>query len=1286
MAATLRGGYRLAKRSVSVGFALPTILIASVVMLIVLLVSVTSTTGVRTALKNQYYEQLAQVAGEAGIAYAQACLAANNGVPQWTDAKPLTPSTDCSGNPLSTPTANVLVVAGGGGGGSDMGGGGGGGGVLTDPAYTLAATTYNITVGGGGAGAPAGIGQVRGTNGGNSVFGTMTAIGGGGGGSEYSNNTSVPGVGGSGGGTAGCNQTTAAAGTAGQGYAGGSGGPCYYPGGGGGAGGPGVFRPGTGGPGVLNTILGTPYYWGGGGGGSGYSGIGGDGGIGGGGGGAVGSTAGGAGYNSGSPGGGGTTVAQTNTPGGNAGANTGGGGGGGSHYNSNNKGGNGGSGVVIISYPTGSVNVSTTGTVQTTTVGTNTVQIFKSTGTFVVNSISGFTCPTDPKCSITSNGTVRSGFSIGSSVLGTNGTAKAFVVAGGGSGGGSTGGGGGGGGVVYNAATQLTAGSYPVIVGAGGAIPGNQQPGRDGSNSSFNNITAVGGGGGGYSAGGTSGAGGRAGGSGGGGQNYYSSFASGSGVSGQGNAGGPLGTTAASGGGGAGGVGSAGVGAQIGGNGGIGIPNPMTGIYYGGGGGGGNGGIGGNGGGSNGVQLAATSATPNTGGGGGGGYNYTGGNGGAGGSGIVIVSYPTGSMVATGGTVTTSGSDTYHVFYASDTFVVTSVDNRAKTIPNTGYVEILRQSNGAVWRRYEQKAVPTAVVPDQCSGDTKSIYGWNNAVINTATTFTPEPLAKYISISGNAINPGELYFRKDFSVTKPGTYVLNNAGDDMSAVWIDGRIVGTLKTGTQTNNVTLTAGCHTIYMKVVNEGVLPSYGSGALSLKKSDASVPLVVSDATWRVSVGNTEHFSEANYYASPSGWSRAVDVRASIATDANWTSQTGDTYARFISSPTNLVAGSSPAAQWTNFRDSRTVTVAANTQVKVGVQCDDNCIVYLDGQVIIASAAWSADYTTTITLTPGAHQFGVSLYNASAGQAGFSFVARDPVSGTLYGKSDASWLAANYWNTTDQNPSSYDHTFTTNPKSITTVPVQLLVVGGGGSGGTSAASQGGGGGGGGGGLINTSYTVEQGMSYSVTVGAGGAAVAATTTRGNNGANSTFGELTAFGGGGGGSINAISDGLVGGSGGGGGYKAYALQVGAIGILGQGNKGGDVLTNNNGGGGGGAGGVGGNTNNTGGAAGGNGGLGGAGFSSSISGSPVTYAVGGQGGTPPSGFANGTANRGNGGSGVYAAGGSGAGGSGIVIISYPSTFMTATGGAITSSGGNTIHTFTSNGTFTITSIP
>jgi len=261
-------------------------------------------------------------------------------------------------------TAATLVVAGGGGGGSDMAGGGGGGGVIYNASFTLTSQPYPITVGLGGNGAPAGQGQVRGTNGQNSVFGTLTAIGGGGGASNHDQSINPAGNGGSGGGASGGAQPpnggsggaggygggAAGTGASGQGHDGSFGIWAWYPGGGGGAGAAGNTNPANGGIGVENSILGTSYYWGGGGGGAGYSGPGGSGGNGGGGGGAVGVTTGGAGYNNGSPGTDGCSNCWANVPGGNAGTNTGGGGGGGSHYNATNNGGNGGSGIVIVRY------------------------------------------------------------------------------------------------------------------------------------------------------------------------------------------------------------------------------------------------------------------------------------------------------------------------------------------------------------------------------------------------------------------------------------------------------------------------------------------------------------------------------------------------------------------------------------------------------------------------------------------------------------------------------------------------------------------------------------------------------------------------------------------------------------------------------------------------------------------------------------------------------------------------------------------------------------------------
>ena len=296
------------------------------------------------------------------------------------------------------PYVEVLVVAGGGGGGMDMGGGGGGGGVIYNSAYQItSATPITVTVGNGGVGAPAGgtNGQpsshqftISATNGSNSVFGSLTAVGGGYGASSYygyTPNYGYPGNGGSGGGPSGYSDggyRSGGTGTAGQGFDGGQGGPQYYSGGGGGAGGKGV-------DGILYNILGTGYYWGGGGGGASYSTTpGGNGGIGGGGGGAVGTTTGGAGYNNGQAGGGGAPNSQANTPGGDAGANTGGGGGGGSHYNLTNKGGNGGSGIVIVRYP--GLPAATGGTI--TYLNGYTIHTFTTSGTFTPyawNDVSG---------------------------------------------------------------------------------------------------------------------------------------------------------------------------------------------------------------------------------------------------------------------------------------------------------------------------------------------------------------------------------------------------------------------------------------------------------------------------------------------------------------------------------------------------------------------------------------------------------------------------------------------------------------------------------------------------------------------------------------------------------------------------------------------------------------------------------------------------------------------------------------------------------------------------------
>jgi hypothetical protein len=267
-------------------------------------------------------------------------------------------------------TSQYVVVAGGAGGGYGGGGGGGAGGYLESSSYLLVpGLTYSVTVGSGGVGGTADPGTGSATNGNNSSFGSISAIGGGFGGRTIGNG----GSGGSGGGSGGWGNgaTTAGNGTAGQGNAGGNNGfpntngSPWAGGGGGGAGSAGTAPPvtgtgGSGGNGLSSSITGTSVTRAGGGGGapSAAGGSVGAAGSGGGGSGATGSIAPGAGS-----------------------ANTGGGGGAGAGV-TNLNGAAGGSGVVIIRVPTSNYSGVYTGTPNISQVGDDTVLVFNSSGSY----------------------------------------------------------------------------------------------------------------------------------------------------------------------------------------------------------------------------------------------------------------------------------------------------------------------------------------------------------------------------------------------------------------------------------------------------------------------------------------------------------------------------------------------------------------------------------------------------------------------------------------------------------------------------------------------------------------------------------------------------------------------------------------------------------------------------------------------------------------------------------------------------------------------------------------
>jgi hypothetical protein len=276
----------------------------------------------------------------------------------------------------------------------------------------------------------------------------------------------------------------------------------------------------------------------------------------------------------------------------------------------------------------------------------------------------------------------------------------------------------------------------------------------------------------------------------------------------------------------------------------------------------------------------------------------------------------------------------------------------------------------------------------------------------------------------------------------------------------------------------------------------------------------------------------------------------------------------------------------------------------------------------------------------------------------------------------------------------------------------VDFLVVAGGASGGSAGNC---GGGGGAGGYRTSTQSISSGIVYTITVGDGGAGVSfgsGSGTQGNNGSNSSISgsgltTITSTGGGGGGRDAPVNNGNTGGSGGGSGGGNFSGLGGAGNTPStspsQGNSGGQCPRSGSdagAGGGGGASAVGGD------ASGSTTGAGGNGTASSITGSSVTYAGGGGGSRNPvytSGGAGGTggggaggtsspwngtagtANLGGGGGGASnTSGTSGAGGKGVVILSVPTASYSATSTGsptVTTSGSNTILTFTGSGTYT-----
>lgn len=274
----------------------------------------------------------------------------------------------------------------------------------------------------------------------------------------------------------------------------------------------------------------------------------------------------------------------------------------------------------------------------------------------------------------------------------------------------------------------------------------------------------------------------------------------------------------------------------------------------------------------------------------------------------------------------------------------------------------------------------------------------------------------------------------------------------------------------------------------------------------------------------------------------------------------------------------------------------------------------------------------------------------------------------------------------------------------------IRVLVIGGGGGGGDA------GGGGGGGARHDTAFVATPGTTYNIVIGAGGAA-GGVGARGGSGVASSFDTISAAGGGGGGAFSAtLQNGIDGGCGGGagtdsgGGFPSGTAGAGNTPNTSpsQGNNGGTAQggTRFGFGGGGGAGSVGRNGSNAivSGSQGGYGGEGGDGASNNIRGLYEQFAGGGGGGGWQVGGVGGrggggdgqcylnvarnptagTVNSGGGGGGGFAsAGGGSAGGSGIVVLRMPTseyTGVTTGSPAVTTSGNDTVLTFTASGSY------
>ncbi len=95
------------------GFALPTILLVSTVMMVILVASIAAAAASRVSLDSQYYNLLAKQAAQSGIARANECLQSSGYTPQWSTVgtgRDLRPNSTCAGTTMGGGGVSEYVV------------------------------------------------------------------------------------------------------------------------------------------------------------------------------------------------------------------------------------------------------------------------------------------------------------------------------------------------------------------------------------------------------------------------------------------------------------------------------------------------------------------------------------------------------------------------------------------------------------------------------------------------------------------------------------------------------------------------------------------------------------------------------------------------------------------------------------------------------------------------------------------------------------------------------------------------------------------------------------------------------------------------------------------------------------------------------------------------------------------------------------------------------------------------------------------------------------------------